>query len=146
MQIKTILWPTDLSSNSLKAGAYVIDMAQKHDAQVVLLFVAVDLFRMFPAYGNYPSVEHLNNFRDWEIQKARKRMERICDEELKVCPYLRLRLVTGEPAEEILKTAETEEADLIVLTSRGEGRKTGFGRIAREVVESSQKPVQIIYP
>lgn len=146
MQIQTILWPTDLSANSLRAGAHVIDMAQKYDAQVVLMYVAVDLCRMFPAYGNYPSVEHLNNFRDWEIRKARKRMEQLCDEELKACPYLRLRLVTGEPAEEILKMVDTEAADMIVLTSRGENKQTGFGHIARQVVESSHVPVQIINP
>jgi len=148
MQIKTILWPTDLSSNSLKAGAHVIELAQKHDAEVVLQYVAVDLCQMFPAYGNYPSVEHLNNFRDWEIGKARKRLEKLCDEELKACPYLRLRLVTGDPAEEILKMAEAENADLIVLTSRGEGRQSGYGlgHIARQVIESSKTPVHVVHP
>lgn len=144
MEIKTILWPTDLSANSLKAGPHVVDLAQKHDAAVVLLYVAVDLCRMFPAYGNYPSVELLNNFRDWEIGKARKRLEKLCDEELKACPYLRLRLVTGEPAEEILKAAEREAADLIVITRRGERRESGFGNIARQVIESATVPVQIL--
>lgn len=146
MTIKTILWPTDLSVNSLKAGSHVIELSQKYNAEVVLQYVAVDLCRMFPAYGSYPSVEHLNRFRDWEIEKARKRLEQICDEELKACPYLRLRLVTGEPAEEILKMVDAEAVDMIVLTSRGEGRQTGFGHIARKVIESSPVPVQVINP
>lgn len=146
MEIKTILWPTDLSAQSLKAGPHVVALAQKHDAAVVLLYVAVDLCRMFPAYGNYPSVELLNNFRDWEIGKARKRLEQLCDEELKACPYLRLRLVSGEPAEEILKMAEREGADLIVLSRRGEGRDSGFGHIARQVTEAATIPVQILTP
>lgn len=146
MKIKTILWPTDLSTNSLSAGSHVIELAQKHDAEVILQYVAVDLCSMFPAYGNYPSVEHLNKFRDWEIEKARKRLEQLCEEELKACPYLRIRLVTGEPAEEILKMADAESVDLIVLTSRGEGRRTGFGHIARQVIESSGVPVHVIKP
>ena len=146
MEIKTILWPTDLSANSLKAGAHVVALAQKHDASVVLLYVAVDLCRMFPAYGNYPSTEHLNNFRDWEIGQARKRLERLCDEDLKACPYLRLRLVAGDPATEILKMIETEGADLVVLTSRGEARQSGFGHVARKVAEASPVPVQIVNP
>ncbi len=146
MEIKTILWPTDLSTNSLKAGPHVADLARKHDAAVILLYVAVDLCRLFPAYGNYPSVELLNNFRDWEIGKARKRLERLCEEELKACPFLRLRLVTGEPAEEILKMADQEEADLIVITRRGEGRDSGFGHIARQVIEAATVPVQILTP
>lgn len=146
MQIKTILWPTDLSTNSLKAGSHVLALAQKHDAAVVLQYVAVDLCSMFPAYGNYPSAEHLNNFRDWEIEKARKRLEQLCDEELKACPYLRLRLVNGDPAEEILKMADREAADLIVLTSRGQGRQSGFGHIARQVIERATIPVHVINP
>jgi hypothetical protein len=32
MEIKTILWPTDLSANSLKAGPHVVALARKHDA------------------------------------------------------------------------------------------------------------------
>jgi nucleotide-binding universal stress UspA family protein len=146
MEIKTILWPTDLSSNSLKAGAHVIALAQKYEAAVVLLYVAVDLCQMFPAYGNYPSVEHLNNFRDWELGKARKRLESLCEEELRSCPYLRLRLVSGEPADEILKMATTENADLIVLTNRGEGRSSGFGHIAKAVIESAHVPVHVLNP
>lgn len=146
MEIKTILWPTDVSPNSLKAGSHVVALARQHDAAVVLFYVAVDLCRMFPAYGNYPSVEHLNNFRDWEIGQARKKLERLCDEDLKACPYLRLRLVAGNPVAEILKMAETEGADLVVLTSRGEGRKSGFGHVAKQVAQASPVPVQIINP
>jgi nucleotide-binding universal stress UspA family protein len=146
MEIKTILWPTDLSANSIKAAAHVVDLAQKHDAAVVLLYVAVDLCQMFPAYGSYPSVEHLNNFRDWEIERARKRMEKICDEDLKACPYLRLRLVNGDPAAEILKFATREKADLIVMATRGEGQGTGLGDVARQVIEKAQIPVQMVNP
>ena len=72
MEIKTILWPTDLSENSLKAGNHVISLSEKYQAEVVLLYVSVDLCSFFPAYGNYPSVEHLNNFRDWELEKPEK--------------------------------------------------------------------------
>ena len=146
METNTILWPTDLSENSLKAGPHVVSLAQKHDASVVVLYVAVDLCRMFPAYGNYPSVEHLNNFRDWEMGQARKRLERLCDEDLKACPNLRLRLVIGDPVKEILSVIETEGANMVVLTSRGEGKQTGFGHVAEQVVHSSPVPVQIINP
>jgi nucleotide-binding universal stress UspA family protein len=61
MKVNTILWPTDLSENSLKAGKHVISLADKYQADVILLYVAVDLCAFFPAFGNYPSVEHLNN-------------------------------------------------------------------------------------
>lgn len=145
MEIKTILWPTDLSAKSLEAGAHVVSLARKYNAEVVLMYVAVDLCAFFPAYGNYPSVEHLNNFRDWEIEKARKRLEQICREELEACPFLKLRLVMGEPVDQILKMADTVQADLLVLSSRGQGGDgTDLGHIAREVLRRSPVPVHVV--
>jgi nucleotide-binding universal stress UspA family protein len=145
MEIKTILWPTDLSANSLKAGVHVVSLARKYNAEVVLMYVAVDLCAFFPAYGSYPSVEHLNNFRDWEIEKARKQLERICAEELKACPFLKLRLVMGEPVEQILKMAAEFRADLIVLSSRGHGgQDEELGHIARNVIRKSPVPVHVV--
>jgi nucleotide-binding universal stress UspA family protein len=148
MSIKTILWPTDLSEASLKAGRSVVSLAQKYGAEVILMYVAVDLCSYFPAYGNYPSVEHLNNFRDWEIEKARKQLERICEEELKACPFLKLRLVTGDPTSEILKMATQAEADLIVLSGRGRGAQTGqaneLGHVAQRILHQSPVPVYVV--
>jgi nucleotide-binding universal stress UspA family protein len=150
MNIERILWPTDLSQNSLKAGSHVISLAEKYNSEVILMYVAVDLCHMFPAYGNYPSQEHLNNFRDWEVEKARKQLEQICAEELTACPFLKIRLVMGEPAEEILKMAEKEHVDLIVLTSRGQGLKDPanptMGRIAEKVVRNARIPIHVVQP
>ncbi len=150
MDVKTILWPTDLSDNSLQAGKHVVSLAEKYQAEVILMYVSVDLCAFFPAYGNYPSVEHLNNFRNWEIEKARKRLEKICDEELKGCPFLRLKLVIGDVSTQILDMAEKENADLIVLTSRGSGQDgkkyDGLGHVADNVVRSSPIPVHMINP
>lgn len=49
---------------------------------------------------------------------------------------------TGHPAEEILKTANDEKADLIVIGSRGK-RTHSFvlGSVSREVVNGSEVPV-----
>ena len=147
MDIKTILWPTDLSANSLKAGIHVVSLAQKYDAEVVLMYVTVDLCAYYPAYGNYPSVEQLNKFRDWEIEKARKQLERICDEQLKACPFLKLRLVMGEPVDEILKMADEVKADMIVLSSRGQsGQDVDLGHIAHNVIRRASVPVHVVKP
>jgi hypothetical protein len=54
MEVQTILWPTDLSKNSLKAAAQVVSLAQKYQAKVVLMYVGTDLTSMDKSYG-YPS-------------------------------------------------------------------------------------------
>lgn len=145
MEIKTILWPTDLSADSLKAGTHVVSLARKYNAEVVLMYVAVDLCAFFPAYGSYPSVAHLNNFRDWEIENARKKLEHICAQELKACPFLKLRLVMGEPVDQILKMADAVHADMIVLSSRGQGgQDADLGHIAHSVIRRSPVPVHVV--
>ena len=51
----------------------------------------------------------------------------------------------GKPAEEILKVAEKEKADLIIIGSRGKGlAKTVFGSVSREVAMGSKVPVMIV--
>lgn len=152
MPVRTILWPTDLSPGSLKAAGDVVSLVQQLQAKVVVLYVAVDLCSYFPAYGNYPSQDLLREFQGWEMETAKKRLEGLCGNELKACPNLSIRLVQGDAVEEILKTAESEKADLVVMTSRGHGHgravalPAGLGTVARAVLERSKIPVQIIYP
>ena len=78
MEVRTILWPTDLSKNSIKAAKHVSSLALKYDAKVILLYVGVDLLSMFPAYGT-PSADQVQHFQKWELEQA---MEFINDDEL----------------------------------------------------------------
>ncbi|MGP8051590.1 MAG: universal stress protein [Desulfobaccales bacterium] len=152
MEVETILWPTDLSKNSLRAARHVESLAEKYQAKVVLLYVGVDLMTYFPAYGSYPSPEHLKHFQDWELKHARQQLEKVCAKELKACPKIELRLVQGAPAREILKAAKKEKADMVVLTSHGRGhdaldqKSSDFGSVAKKVLANSTVPVHLINP
>ncbi len=151
MEVHTILWPTDLSKNSIKAAKHVESLAEKYQAKVVLLYVGVDLMSHFGAYS-YPTPEHVKHFQDWEMQHAKKQLEAVCDKELKACPKLEMRLVQGEAATEILKAVKKEKADMVVLTSHGRGhdeldqRSTDFGSVAKKVMANSQVPVHLVNP
>ena len=107
MEVRTILWPTDLSRNSLKAAPHVNSLAEKYQAKVLVLYVGVDLMNLLPYGGKYPNEEYLEHFRNWETEQAKKRLETICDKELKACPMFDVVLVTGDPATEILKAVFT---------------------------------------
>lgn len=87
MSISTILWPTDLSSHSKQAIKQVVSLSGKYDAKVVVLYASVDLCSYFPAYGNYPSAEVLDQFRDWEIKHAKEALNKLCDIELKAARW-----------------------------------------------------------
>ena len=152
MEVRTILWPTDLSKNSLKAAPQVVSLAQKYQAKVILLYVGVDLLNYFPAYGSYPSKENLHHFHDWEMKNAKKQMETVCDKDLKACPHVEIRLVQGDAAAEILKMVKKEKADLLVLTTNGRGhdeldqRSPEFGSMAKKVMANSPVPVHLVNP
>jgi nucleotide-binding universal stress UspA family protein len=131
---------------------HIVSLAEKFGSKVIALYVAPDLCALFPAYGNYPSGEFIEKFQDWELEKAKKDLQSICSEELQGCPMVDMRLVRGEPAREILKAAQEEKADLIVMSSRGQTYDTvgkvgsGFGSVAKKVAEDSPVPVQLINP
>lgn len=150
MDVKTILWPTDLSKSSIAAAGHVADLATKHGARVIVLYVGIDLCEYFPAYGNYPGQNELQNFQSWELERAKKDLESVCDKELKACPNWDIKLIQGDAAGKILQAVKDENVDLVVLTSRGRGAEnrpdkgTGLGSVAREVVRDSPVPVHIV--
>jgi nucleotide-binding universal stress UspA family protein len=152
MEVRTILWPTDLSKNSIKAAKQVSSLAEKYQAKVILLYVGVDLLSMFPAYGNYPSEDQLKHFQNWELNQAKKHLETVCAQELKACPNIDVRLVQGDPATEILKAITDAQADLVVLTTHGRGhdeldqKSAEFGSVAKKVMANSPVPVHLVNP
>ena len=151
MEVQTILWPTDLSKNSLKAAKHVVSLADKYQARVVMLYVGTDLTSMDKAYG-YPSAQQLRHFQDWELEQAKKQMEGVCEKDLKACPLLQIKLVQGNPADEILKAIQAEKVDMVVLTSHGRGqddldkKSADFGSVARKILALSPVPVHLVNP
>ncbi|WP_319469278.1 universal stress protein [uncultured Pseudodesulfovibrio sp.] len=152
MSIKTILWPTDLSSHSKKAISQVVSLSEKYGAQVVVLYASVDLCSYFPAYGKYPGTAMLNDFRDWAVEHARAALNKLCENELKSCPEIRIRLAQGDPVEAILEHVGKEKADLIVMSTHGLGLEkrggtpSGLGSVTDRIVKNSPVPVHLINP
>ena len=152
MEVRTILWPTDLSRNSLKAAKHVNSLAEKYQAKVVVFYVGVDLTNLLPYGGKYPSEEHLHHFQSWEMDQAKKKLETMCGAELKACPMFNVKLVQGDPASEILKAIKQEKADMVVLCTHGrsaddlEAASPEFGSVARKVLASSPVPVHLVNP
>ncbi len=152
MEVKTILWPTDLSKNSLKAARHVVSLAEKYQARVIMLYVGTDLTTMLPYGGKYPSEEHLKHFQEWELSQARHEMETVCGKDMKACPMLEIKLVQGDPAEEILKVADAEKADMIVITTHGRGfgeldaKTPDFGSTVGKVIRGAKVPIHLVNP
>lgn len=145
MDVKTILWPTDLSKASIQAAPNVVTLAKQFGAEVIALYVGVDLCSYFPAYGNYPSDSELKDFQNWELEQAKKKLETVCSREMSACPNLSIELVQGDPAEQILALAKSKNADMIVMSARGGSEATpGFGSVTQKVLYGAEIPVHVV--
>lgn len=122
--IKKILVPVDGSVNGCKAVDEAIFVAGKCKASLDFIYVASNINKDIPS--------HIVFDRIWEKipkdMKATKHVE------------------TGNIAKAILNTAESENADMIIMGSRGLGLFKGalIGSVSQKVVEESKIPVMVV--
>ena len=80
-----------------------------------------------------------------EIEKRRKAITRFVPSDIrKLVSNIIIRM--GYPMEEILKVANEERCDVIILGSHGKGflKQTFLGSVSRRVLDRSRKPVLVI--
>ncbi len=65
-----------------------------------------------------------------------------------VAPHYEIAIATGDPTDQILKTAEERGAELIVIASHGRGAlgRWTFGSVADRISRTSSIPVMIVRP
>jgi nucleotide-binding universal stress UspA family protein len=131
--IRTILHPTDFSDRSAPAFALACSLARDHGARVIILHV-------IPPPGSHAEViarQEPNSYR----AEASDRLYRVRAPDGTV--DLDHRLSDGDPGAEILRVAEDEGCDLIVMGTHG---RTGLprlltGSVAEEVVRRAPCPM-----
>ena len=154
-QIEKILYATDLSKNSAYAFFYAVDMAKKHNASIVILHTIEPIHQIYDEGGiDIESVLKKAKKREQEmdIEEIKKRLQEFCNKaETQIglpCVELVSKILVplGHPVEEILKAADDEGCDAIVLGTHGKGflRQTFLGSVAGSVLERTRKPVFII--
>jgi len=139
---KKILYPTDLSSASLKIVPYVKEMAEKFKAEVHILFVA-----HVRHYYSYIELEtgFIDNFENEIAQRAEKQLEKLAAglKDTKV----KINILRGHPSHEIIQYAESEKIDLIIMGHSSTGiERAILGSIAGHVVKYSPVPIMVISP
>ncbi len=145
VEIKRILYPTDLLGYSYHVLPYVLLMSEKHDAEVYLLYVARDLHHYTGFQVPHTSI---SAFMKEALEGAEKLMDKICDQHLQSCPNFQRKVVVGDPGHEIVKTVESEKIDLVIMGSHGRKgpERTVFGSVAEYVVKHSPMPVLVVNP
>jgi nucleotide-binding universal stress UspA family protein len=143
--IKRILYPIDFSECSYEVLPYALSLAEKYDATIYLLYVARDLGHFAGFHVPHSSI---SLFTKELLEASEKMMDQVCDERLDRCPNFQRKVMVGDAGEEIVRMADTEKIDLIVMGTHGRKGldRTLFGSVARYVVQHSSAPVLTVNP
>jgi nucleotide-binding universal stress UspA family protein len=140
MDVKHILFPTDFSEGSAYAVPYVVDLTKHYQVRLFVVHVIYDIAEATGFYVPHIAIDELYD----DIEKnARKELEKWCAEELRGYKEIEYRILKGVPAVEILKFAEENKIDLIIMgthSRRGLDRII-FGSTAEKIVRNSRCPV-----
>jgi nucleotide-binding universal stress UspA family protein len=155
-QIKKILYTTDLSKNSSYAFLFATDMARRHNARIIILHAIQPVPHLY-AYGESFQAERIlmktkEQEQKTDIDEIKNRLRQFCSNvEVQTGPpcvelVSKILVPLGHPVEEILKIADEESCDVIVLGTHGKGflTQTFLGSVAASVLERTRKPVFII--
>jgi nucleotide-binding universal stress UspA family protein len=155
-QIKKILYATDLTKNSAFAFQYALEMALEHGAKIVILHSVEPIPAMVKHYvkGFVDEIkweEKIQYEQQVAVERIETRIAAFCERQAKFClPCLELVSATlvriGHPVDEILKAADEEACDVLILGTHGKGflKHTFLGSVARSVSDRTRKPVLII--
>ena len=153
--VKTILYATDLGENTRPVFRHALAIAKQYDAKIIMLHVVEPVGEtakaVISAYISQElSEELLNQSMQALVVTMKDRLRRFyeeeCDDE-KVCSNVKeVVVVAGKPSEEILRIAEEDKADMIVL---GKSARTVrgirvMGSTARRVSRIAAVPVLVV--
>ena len=118
--IRKILVPVDGSVSGCKAVDEAIYLAEKCQAEMDFVYVASEINKDIPSDLIFDRI--------WEKISANKHVE------------------SGSIPKAILKVAENEKSDMIIMGSRGLGLFKGamLGSVSQKVIEESKIPVMVI--
>jgi nucleotide-binding universal stress UspA family protein len=133
-----ILVPTDGSEATQRAVEHGVELAAEHGAAVHALYVVNSAnFAGLPMDSSWESVAAMMNE---EGASALDDVEAIADRH---GVTVERALVDGNPSREIVRYAENEDCDLVVMGTHGRGGidRLLLGSVAEKVVRSSSVPV-----
>jgi nucleotide-binding universal stress UspA family protein len=144
LPIHRILCPLDFSEPSYKALQVAIEMASYFKAELLLThFVAPST----PGVPADPLLAFAGN-ETYEQAAKRAAKEQLASASKRIPAELKSRTVVGigDAAEEIVRLAKTEAADLVVICTHGltGWRHLVFGSVAEKVIRLSDRPVLVI--
>ncbi|MGM0386621.1 MAG: universal stress protein [Actinomycetota bacterium] len=146
-----ILFPTDFSSVSKSAAAYIHKLREAGAQDVLVLNVIDPSSLMAPAaagvLGGVAATPALNQraVEEWR-ESATEECGRLADDFSEIGFRATAAVEIGDPAHIILRTARAEGSNVIVMGAHGKGPVAEFflGSVSDEVVRKSHIPILVI--
>lgn len=137
---KRILCPIDFSPSALQALGFALDLARQANGLVTLLHVV----EWLPEDDPQASARfNISEYRSHVVENAHRRLWASVAEESRTWVEIDDLVVFGRAHREILRAAETNPADLIVMGAQGRGGigLALFGSTTQQVVRGATCPV-----
>jgi len=127
---KKILVPLDGSNLAELALAYAEELAIAFNSELVLLYV------------NEPKEDQYRHMHQLYVEEVAERVK----EHFKKRARVKTVVLSGEPAEEIIKYAEKNDVGVIIMASHGRSGITGWvmGGVATKLLHTTKVPVMLI--
>jgi len=140
-----IIWTTDFSENADASLPYAEEIASRFDADLVLAHVLLDIPLFYASFlgdssGYLAATERAREEASSELESLAKNLRNRG-------VAARVMLLEGSPYTEIIRFAENQGADLIVMSTRGlRGlEKVLLGSTAEKVVRNASCPVLTVH-
>jgi nucleotide-binding universal stress UspA family protein len=139
--LKRILVPIDFSDCSKKALQYALPLAKEHAATLTLLYVVPSSY----GAGEYGGIDYASLQMTMK-EDGEKGLAKLAREEVRGEVSTNTLVQVGSPSREIIESARSLPADLIVISTRGRtGLKHVFlGSVAEQVVQRAPCPVFVV--
>ena len=150
LPFKKILYPTDFSDPSCHGLRSAAELAEHFGAELIVLHVVSPVpvaQSPFPGVPGGNIAFDVPLYQNELIESSRKRLDEIVSREVSARVPVRKEVTIGDHAFEILRMAEEEKADLIVIPTRGRSgwRKFMFGSVAEKVIKHATRSVLTIH-
>ncbi|MBN2466349.1 universal stress protein [candidate division WOR-3 bacterium] len=150
LPIRRLLAATDFSIAGFPAVVTAGEFAVHFGAELVLVHVlppppltpVVTPERM----ATLPSATEIDKYERDSERQSREDLDRLVVEKLPPGLVCRTIVQVGQAAEAIVRLAEQEAADLIVIATHGRTgwRRLAFGSVAEKVVRTATRPVLVV--
>ncbi len=165
VEVKKILYATDLSDTAFHAFAYAVSLANSYGAGITILHVMFEDPDIDSKVAPYIGDDQWEEIKQQHYQEARealigKKRDNVAIQEVlhsftenvkasdDVHSFATDEIIVerGNPVEKIIKVAEDRDCDIIVMGSHGHGvlEEALIGSTARRVLRQATKPVLVV--